>query len=358
MEIFYIKHGITPVEKFWDEVIYAAFLEKGIKVEVFDFAKQTLVFRQLLQSSFKDTPLNQLIKIAREYASALIPQKIYSSKSNFIFFMNGHHLNRVVLKIIKDLGRKMVMWQIDDPYWTDLSVEMAPICEFIFTVDSAAVPIYQENGCKNVFFLPLAFPSKFENFQKEKSYESDICFVGTPFKNSYRVKVIDELSDFLKNYKVKLLGSHVLSDSWQGALSNYETLKSFIKEEFVPYEESVKYQLASKINLNIHRDSFSHNMDRNNNKIMAKSPNDRTFILGGLGAFQLVDDLRPDLGDLFEIGKEIVTFSGPQDLKEKIAFYMEHDKERQTISSAAQKKVLSRHTCGHRIDKIIEALSK
>ena len=50
----------------------------------------------------------------------------------------------------------------------------------------------------------------------------------------------------------------------------------------------------------------------------AESPNDRTFALAGCAAFQLVDRTRPGLWDCFTDGVEMVGFSDPEDLAEKI----------------------------------------
>ena len=61
--------------------------------------------------------------------------------------------------------------------------------------------------------------------------------------------------------------------------------------------------------------------------------NKRTFELGGMGAFQLTDN-RPALGEYFEIGKEVVTFDGRADLREKVEYYP-RPVERQQIAAAA-----------------------
>lgn len=358
MKILYINHGSAlEVGKFLNDVIRQAFVRAGVKLETFDFGDKRMIFKELLRLGLGSVSPHKLFNMAEEIASAFIPMKLYQSDVDFVFFIDGSRINRTALRIIKDMGYRIISWQLDDPYWIDESLELASICDFIFTVDSSVLDIYRARGCKNVFFLPLAFPEELIGMKGGKRYCSDVCLVGTPFKGSYRVKLIDEIAPLLKNYKVRIIGSGVETESWKRSLKNYKLLRDSIHESYIPPQKAIRYQISSKINLNVHRDCFGHEMDRNKDKVLAKSTNNRTFVLAGARAFQLVDDARSDLGKSFEVGKEIITFSNGDDLKDKIGYYLRHEKERLSIAKAAQKRALSEHTYKHRIKKILKTIS-
>lgn len=84
--------------------------------------------------------------------------------------------------------------------------------------------------------------------------------------------------------------------------------------------------------------------------------NARTFEAAGIGAFQIVD-WRPGLSQLFEDGKEIVSFTGISDMKNKIDYYLTHDEERNQIANAGKKRAYSEHTYKHRLQMLLDILA-
>ena len=80
--------------------------------------------------------------------------------------------------------------------------------------------------------------------------------------------------------------------------------------------------------------------------------NVRAFEIAGSKAFQLID-YREGLRDLQD-GKDIISFSGLEDLKDKIKFYLNEPDLRKEISEAAYETAISKHTYKHRL-KLIES---
>jgi spore maturation protein CgeB len=83
--------------------------------------------------------------------------------------------------------------------------------------------------------------------------------------------------------------------------------------------------------------------------------NARAFEVAGTGGFQLVD-WRPGINQLFEDGKEIVTFRGIDDLKEKIDYYLIHDEDRTRIADAGRQRAVKEHTYKHRLKLLMDTL--
>lgn len=81
--------------------------------------------------------------------------------------------------------------------------------------------------------------------------------------------------------------------------------------------------------------------------------NVRTFEAAGAGAFQLVN-ARQELGNLFKLDDELVTFSDLGELSEKIRYYLPRYDERRIIAERARKRALAEHTYEHRLNKLLE----
>lgn len=63
----------------------------------------------------------------------------------------------------------------------------------------------------------------------------------------------------------------------------------------------------------------------------------RVVDIPAAGAFLLTDE-SDELQDLFDVGREVDTFSTPENLAEKCAYYLTHDKARQTMADAGWRK--------------------
>ncbi len=81
--------------------------------------------------------------------------------------------------------------------------------------------------------------------------------------------------------------------------------------------------------------------------------NMRMFETTGVGPF-LLTDWKANTSDLFEPGREVVEYTNAEDCAEKIGYYLEHEKEREQIASAGQRRTLAEHTYAHRMRELVE----
>lgn len=96
----------------------------------------------------------------------------------------------------------------------------------------------------------------------------------------------------------------------------------------------------SRITLNRHinvAENFANNM--------------RLYEATGVGTL-LVTDMKDNLGDLFEIGKEVVAYSTPEEAAEKIKYYLDHPDEADAIAQAGQARTLAEHTYERRMKEL------
>jgi spore maturation protein CgeB len=108
------------------------------------------------------------------------------------------------------------------------------------------------------------------------------------------------------------------------------------------------YQILqdSRVTLNSHIDmaeSYANNL--------------RLFEATGVGT-TLITDWKVNLHQMFELGKEVVTYRSPHECLELIKYYLEHDEEREAIARAGQERTLREHTYKRRMRELLNIVSR
>ncbi|MDP1578745.1 MAG: glycosyltransferase [Candidatus Didemnitutus sp.] len=97
---------------------------------------------------------------------------------------------------------------------------------------------------------------------------------------------------------------------------------------------------ASRMTLNIHIAAAGE-----------QAANIRLFESTGVGTC-LVTDWKPNLPQLFEVDREIVTFRNVEEAREKITFLLTHEAERRAIAERGHKRCLASHNYGDRLREL------
>ena len=230
------------------------------------------------------------------------------------------------VKQIKQIGAVTANWFPDDLQHFDWLQQAVKVYDYLFSFDSYTVAALQAQDAHNVYYLPLACdPAVHRSVTltpaERQRYECDVAFVGAPYPE--RIEALCALREFdLKIWGYDGWLKSDLADCYQGVIDNDEPL--------------VRLYNACRIVVNIHFGSAAH------------GANYRVFEASGCGAFQLVS-FRQDIPNLFEIGQEIVTFDKPEDLRDKVAYYLDHLDERMAIARASQARAYREHTVVQRV---------
>lgn len=75
----------------------------------------------------------------------------------------------------------------------------------------------------------------------------------------------------------------------------------------------------------------------------------------GVGTL-LLTDAKKNLADLFEPGKELITYLSADECIELIQYYLAHPIEREQIAQAGQDRTLREHTYAHRMRELCAIL--
>ncbi|MCK6395842.1 glycosyltransferase [Zoogloea sp.] len=163
-------------------------------------------------------------------------------------------------------------------------------------------------------------------------YECDVTTAGN--QHSWRVACLKHLAD----YDVKLWGNPAPLWMMPGAVSSMHQGRGVYDHEKVRAFRGAKVVIN-----NLHYGEVW-------------GVNVRCFEVAGAGAFQMVD-WRPGVEQLFEDGRELVTFRGMADLKEKLEYWLPRAEERKCIGEAALRRAHAEHTYEHRLSLLLNTLS-
>ncbi|MBB4438532.1 MULTISPECIES: CgeB family protein [Rhizobium] len=85
--------------------------------------------------------------------------------------------------------------------------------------------------------------------------------------------------------------------------------------------------------------------------------NMRLYEATGVGSL-LITDRKDNLGEIFEVGKEVVAYSSPQEAAELIRYYIDHPDEAYAIAKAGQARTLRDHTYKSRMGELMPILER
>lgn len=266
----------------------------------------------------------------------------------FALTLIGYHLPLEILDILRQHNVKSAAWLTEDPYFMDRTASLGEHFDYLFTIDSASLQYYQQQGYKKSFHLPLGTNEHVYKPKHTFGYISDFCLVGYPYPE--RIKFVQLLLHYTER-KIILVGN------WRKHLKSFKRNPNLlIHEGWMEPEKVANYYSTSKIVLNSHR---PHNLKYNQNQlgIIGRSINNRTFDVAACGAFQLIEH-KEDLSLHFIEGVEIVSFKSFEDLMKKTSYYLEHEEERNAIASRARMRVLKEHTFQKRIKEMLSIIQK
>ena len=280
--------------------------------------------------------IGQLIHSGSQKTQILLKQ-IEESRPDVVFCLNINFLNNRLVKQIKARGIAIV-GQIASP--------LPPISFFksydhIFSAHPGQVDHFKSLGVSSSW-LPLAF-----NASQRAPYEQfgwpertrDVTFVGT-FGRHQR-----NTGPLLKAISREVPGLQIFT------LSKLNKLKRFGLESFFRGRawgpEMYKILAESKIVVNRHgavADGYSVNF--------------RMFEATGMGAL-LITELGKNTSDLFEPGKEVLTYSSIPEAVKVIKSALADFESLSSIANAGQRRTLTEHTYEQRakeIDRVLRNL--
>ncbi|MFH2020865.1 MAG: glycosyltransferase [archaeon] len=282
--------------------------------------------------------------ITKKVLSKIFLKKALHENPDLVFVDKGQSIEEHVIQKISDAGIKTANWCLDDPFgeFSQLNnIRNRSEYDHFFVFDPYYVPKLKESGQHNAHYLPCAVDTdlyKEEIPLSRQEYSSDISFIGSHEKKR------EEILGNLNKTNLKIWGYR-----WK-EINRNSLIYSKVQDKLMRFDrnsddlkEYCKTLNSSKINLNIHS---LHSRE---------SVNLRTFEIPATKSFELCDNFK-EMQNLFRIDKEIACYNDINELKEKTEYYLRNEDERNRISEAGYRRVVSEHTFMHRIKKVLETI--
>ncbi|WP_234414223.1 CgeB family protein [Paenibacillus sp. CAA11] len=263
---------------------------------------------------------------------------------NSLHVFPADHLEQI--DYLRSVGIRTAVWFVDDPYFSDDTAGIAPHYDVVFTHELSCIPLYRASGASQVHYLPLAADAEiFRPLESKREYRTDVCFIGNAFRN--RAALFDALAPSLVGKKVVIAGGH-----WD-RLSRLDLLGPYIRSGWVETDETVRYYNGAKIVINLHRPAGAGQDNRNGRDLSARSINPRTYEISACGTLQITD-VREDLSAYYRPGYDLETFSSPEELSQKIEFYLANEPLRLQLAWRGLWTTRTKHSYHERISRLLQ----
>jgi spore maturation protein CgeB len=98
-------------------------------------------------------------------------------------------------------------------------------------------------------------------------------------------------------------------------------------------------------------------LNRHINVAENNANNMRLYEATGVGSM-LLTDRKDNLGELFQVGHEVITYSNKEEAAELVRHYLDHPDETRQIAAAGQARTLHEHTYSRRMGELVHILTR
>lgn len=331
-----------------------------------------------------------------------IEQMLIKNKYDMVFTVNYFAL---ISNACQKLHIKYVSWTCDNPLISMYHESVYHDCNYIFTFDKTNYLEFKGMGVEHIWYLPLAVDVERLDTIMEQSddlgkYAADVAFVGSLYERNSYDKLKNRLPEYLRGYfdavmeaQLNISGANIVEpmltadileqlqeyfqlEKSEGSFSDlgliFQTTVLGFKIAEIERRRAL-IELSKYYRVNVYSNSDVSDMLRiqycgsvdywsEMPKVFRASKINLNFTIPniksgiplrmwdvlGAGGF-LLTNYQAEIPYYFEEGKDLVCFDGVDDLREKVGYYLTHEKERQEIAQSGYRKVKERHNYIERI---------
>lgn len=271
--------------------------------------------------------------VVEKWETAVVAAQVKAHNPDVIFICNVLHLPPAFLRELKEGGRRLLVGEVAYPIPPDF--DLRPY-DLLLSAAPNYVARLRQAGAR-AEFLRLAFePSVLQKLDANPKREG-VVFIGhIGGYHQQRIKLLEKVS---RRAPLSCWGAGT------EVLDPGSRLRNLFQKPLWGYEMYRQLQQAN-VALNNHidiADKYAANM--------------RLYEATGVGTM-LLTDWKENLGDLFEVGTEVVAYHTAEECAELAEYYLEHQAERETIAAAGQRRTLREHTYEHRTGELTTILQQ
>ena len=341
---------------------------------------------------------------------ALVGKTLLEASYDMVFSVNFYPAISEVCQICRI---RYVCWIVDSPVLELYSHAIRNTWNRIFLFDYALYLEFVKENPECIFYLPLAANVNASDRarsligeRERKEYAGDITFIGSLYTEKSPLRKVEGLPEYMKGYfdglieaQLKVYGYSFLEELLddeiiqnfrncapecyqfpEKATHNYKAVlaHSYLGMEVTARERlNLLSSLSEEHSVQIYTYSDTTTIPKLQNRGGAESKTQMPQIFSlskinlnitarpirtgipqriwdvlGAGGF-LLTNYQQELGEYFEIGKEIDVFGSEQELLEKATYYLEHEEERMEMAKRAYEKVKAEHTYSCRMEQLL-----
>lgn len=367
MRIFYASipsPNLSVASDLWRRNLYEPLVDLGHDVVEFDYD-----FHPLFLAATTGSPAS-VVTENRANASAELLRQIREAHAAkpvdvlFSYFWDYCVLPETIDEI-RGLGITTVNWYCNGSFQLDLVREIAPHYDWCLVPEKFRLDDYRAMGARPIYSQEAANPNVYKPY--DVPVEFDVTFVGASYgeRPAYIKHLLDHGIDVrvwgpgwqraTAGGRTKHIGKRLLTvNGWKSVGRWLKTLATrpdavvTLPERVVgpplPDEELIRMYSRSKINLGFSTCGDTHHDSQRILQIRL-----RDFEVPMSGGFYMVERM-DELAEFFEIGREIVSYDGRDDLVQKIRYYLAHDAEREAIRKAGYERCRRDHSWHKRFE--------
>jgi spore maturation protein CgeB len=301
---------------------FQSLIQMGHEVILFDFMSLTIAHGK--------NKMNQL----------LLDEVLFVKPDVAIFHLYTDQFDTDTINKLRKLTKTLSIFH-DDTWRIDFTNYWVKYFDYSTTPDYFSYLDCQLNGFSNILFFPYGFSQiTYARLNLKKKY--DVSFIGR--WHPYRQWIINHI-------RKAGISVNAVGPGWNSGMLDHNQMVALICQ--------------SKINLNISNSSswdirylltsFRGLLNNFRSKKTVEQIKGRHFEINGCGGFQLTNYVG-GLENHYLIGHEIAVYGSPEDLIDKIKFYLKHDAIRDVIAKTGYLRTISDHTFARRFQEIFKLM--
>ena len=384
MRIFYaagrMPNQAVPGTTLWRDNLYLPLVDLGHDVVEFDYDLEPLIGK----ADFNHPDNLDFIREHRPHAEQELLRQVKAAHKNkpiqlFFSYFYSSCVSPETVREIRAMGIVTVNWYCNASYQLDLVRHIAPAYDYCLVPEKFRLEDYQQLGANPIYCQEAANPNVYKPYDGPK--ELEVVFVGARYADRplYLRRLIDA------GVPVRVWGQgwrsqvdqppgRSLMNRWKRLTTprGWEAAARHIRRRMLsprsargasavvlPPEicggpltdqEMIKTYSRSKISLGFSTVGETH-LDRKRITQVRL----RDFEAPMCGAFYMVEYM-PELEEFFEVGKEIVCYTNPDDLIEKCRYYLDHEAERERIRLAGYSRAVNDHSWHKRFESVFKQI--
>lgn len=264
-----------------------------------------------------------------------------------VFVISGSNFHVARAQVLREFAKQrrkplpLGVYCTESPYMSRLEAWFAQIYDVVFTNEKLSVPMFSRN--ERVHYLPHAYnPTVHTPGPADPEKQADVFFVGTGFPER---RVLFSAVDWTGiNFVTR-------GFSW----SDNEAVDLISPTGVIPNEKTAAWYRSALINLNHHRTTTAYGTNEHISQAVAASLGPRAYEIAACAGFQLCDDSRPELFELFGDAAATYHAGDAADLERQVRYWLKHPDRREETARAQHETVLP-HTWTARAETILTEL--